>query len=104
MSDEKTERREPIGKALRLQVWETYVGDHIYGECYVCRCPIKIDNYECAHRLADVKGGHATLDNLRPTCRTCNRSCADRHLDEFRTQFKMSKWQRLGACLTRCCW
>lgn len=78
-------RRHAIPKPMRKEVWNIYGGGHsVYSQCYVCDEPVHILNFECAHVIADVHGGETATDNLRVTCLTCNRSCGDRHLDEFK--------------------
>lgn len=77
-------RRPPIPRALRQAVWNRYAGGPAVGStmCLCCRItPITQQDFECGHVVAVAAGGATTLDNMRPICRTCNRSmgCMDMH-------------------------
>lgn len=79
-------KRKIIPKAIRDKVWRDAF-DTLDGECYCCRSPIQVENWEAGHVIADAKGGLPTLDNLRPICRGCNRSMGTRNMDEFITEY-----------------
>lgn len=88
MKDKKTNddkyKKKPIQKALRMKVWETNIGNKLIGNCYCCERELKIDNFDCAHVIAERNGGTTTLDNLRVTCKPCNLSCHTMNLDDFK--------------------
>ena len=74
-----------IKKALRTNVWNTYIGDKIREtKCKICN-NYKIDtfNYECGHIIAEANGGSIDLDNLLPICGECNKSMGTEDMDLF---------------------
>src|SRR3990167_1694485 len=81
-------KRKVIPKTVRDKVWREAFGS-LDGECYCCRAPIQIENWEAGHIVADAKGGLPTMDNLRPICRGCNRSMGTRNMDEFITEYNL---------------
>ena len=81
-------KKKTIPKALRMRVWEKYIGNVLYGYCYVCEREIKIDSFEAGHIIAEKNGGEIHIDNLRPTCKPCNTSCSTMNMDEFKQKFK----------------
>jgi len=64
--------RPALPYGLRDEVWLQYCGAVDNSRCYCCRTPISRDNWICAHVTAIKHGGLNELDNLRPTCRSCN--------------------------------
>lgn len=88
-------RRHAIPKPMRKEVWDIYGGGHsVYSQCYVCDEPVHILNFECAHVIADVNGGETTTENLRVTCLGCNRSCGDKHLDDFKASVSKKRLEK----------
>ena len=77
-------KKKPIPKAIRMKVWETNIGDKIIGSCYCCEREVKIDNFDCAHIVAEKNGGVMELHNLKVTCKPCNTSCGILNLNEFK--------------------
>ena len=80
-----------ISEALKTAVWNQYVGENIGStKCICCGTSTMTSrNFHCSHIIAEVRGGLTTIDNLRPTCATCNLSCATKNLREFaRESFK----------------
>lgn len=69
---------------MRQLVWERDFGRQITGRCYACGVHIKRTAFDCGHVQSTYDGGQITVDNLRPTCRTCNRSSGTMNLDEFK--------------------
>lgn len=62
----------PIG--IKNQTWTTYIGKVFETDCPICDINIiNVFNYECAHVIAQSKGGQHTVDNLRPICSPCNK-------------------------------
>lgn len=66
-----------IPKALRMAVWNKYIGKLVRSH----KCPfeacdeiISVENFHCAHDMAEVLGGDLTVDNLYPCCGSCNLS------------------------------
>lgn len=61
---------------VREQTWNHYIGSK-FGEakCFCCeKNTITPFRFECAHIIADAKGGSSHIDNLLPCCSQCNRS------------------------------
>jgi len=84
---EDVAQRKTLPKKIRNRVWATAFGDAIVGSCVVCSDPIDIDNWECAHIIAHKCGGSDKEENLRPTCRCCNRSMGTENLEVFRDRY-----------------
>lgn len=60
---------------LREQTWNHYIGNKFETECFCCeKNKITPFKFECAHIIADAKGGSIHLDNLLPCCSQCNKS------------------------------
>lgn len=80
-------KKQAIPKALRDKVWSNAFGDSMVG---MCRCGSEMrynKNYECGHIIAEAKGGATIESNLRPVCRTCNRSMGTTNMNEFFKRF-----------------
>lgn len=77
-----------IPKAVRMAAWREYNGPCMEGKCFACGRIIYCDDFDAAHVIAEANGGQITLDNLRPVCRPCNRSCGTLNLMEFVTMFR----------------
>jgi len=82
--------KQTIPKALRIQVWNTTIGETI-GKAK-CKCCDNHDitqmNFECGHIVSEHNGGEITLSNLLPICASCNRSMGTNDLYVFRDQIK----------------
>jgi len=79
--------RRPLSLAARMAVWNTWqVGgaEAGSGPCHVCSRAILQQDFECGHVVSVARGGSNSIDNLRPLCRTCNRSMGTMCLDEFK--------------------
>jgi hypothetical protein len=73
-----------LSASLRKSVWLTYIGDVESGKCLCCGVAVITKNgYDCGHVIAESKGGPATLQNLRPICKTCNTSMGVKNMEEF---------------------
>ncbi len=82
------EARKSIPKKLRQRVWRHYFGEEEEGICFCCGDEISFEEeYEACHVIAHKHGGSDTLDNLRPGCRSCNRSMGTQNMSEFKKQF-----------------
>lgn len=73
--------RPKITKKLRNEVWGTKL---IAGACYVCASEITNTEFECAHIVPVCVGGATTKENLRPTCRGCNRDMGVMNLEDYK--------------------
>ena len=79
-------RKQKIPRALREQVWLTYVGKKFDSKCFVGWCGniISVFNFEVGHNIPESKGGTLDIQNLRPICGKCNRSMGNMYsIDEF---------------------
>lgn len=75
--------RSTIPKAVRDRVWKIWIGNEMKGKCYVCDKDIWFTDFHCAHITADALGGEVTVENLRPSCPTCNMSMGTHNLVDF---------------------
>jgi 5-methylcytosine-specific restriction endonuclease McrA len=81
-------KKTKIPKKLRLDVWDKFLGKDVrQGNCYVCNYKIDITDFEAGHILAEVNGGKTNLDNLRPTCKKCNRCVGTMNMDEYKQKY-----------------
>lgn len=77
-------KRKTIPLRLRKQVWENTQNPKLSdGFCTVCRTPVHILNFECAHIQSVADGGPTTLENLVVCCNICNRSMGKQNLYEY---------------------
>lgn len=83
--------RKNIPKKIRDRLWIKYFGSSQEGICVCCKGQISQNNWECAHVIAHKCGGSDGEDNLRPTCRSCNREMGTENLDLFRIRCFPSK-------------
>ncbi len=72
--------RPKITKKLRNAVWGSKL---VAGVCYVCGDATTNTDFECAHVIPVCAGGATTLENLRPTCRGCNKDMGTMNLDAY---------------------
>ena len=87
----KAGKKKPISKALRMAVWQEYIGiQEAY--CYCCqRQKINPFRFQCGHNVAESKGGETTLENLRPVCDLCNQSMGTKNLEEFKQTLRINR-------------
>ena len=85
-----------IPRALREQVWVTYIGRRYENKCHIRWCKNKIDvfNFQVGHNIPESKGGLTILENLRPICARCNLSMSN--------NYTIDEWQELGN-ESNCC-
>jgi HNH endonuclease len=77
-------RRKSLPKATRLAVWNRFFGERVgVGTCQCCKREVTQQSFECGHVVAACNGGSDEVVNLRPLCRTCNRSMGASHMDDF---------------------
>ena len=84
---EEVGARKTIPKKIRERVWANVFGEEVVGACVVCEDEIHVDNWDCAHIIAHKCGGSDKEENLRPTCRTCNRSMGTDNLEVYRARY-----------------
>lgn len=77
-------KRPTCPKSLKEALWRQYFGEEYHGECYVCHAKIALTNFEVGHNEPFKEGGEWTISNLRPLCRTCNRSMGTETVENFK--------------------
>jgi len=77
-------KRKSIPASVKKDLWIRFNGKKYKGPCYVCKSIIDIHNFEAGHVTPASKGGSDNISNLRPICKSCNRSMGDRNLNEFK--------------------
>lgn len=62
-------------------VWVSYYGCSIQGECPICNCMIYVDDHQYtpnswnrSHLISVARGGQDIYPNVRPICVKCNRA------------------------------
>lgn len=81
-------KKTKIPKKLRIDVWDKYIGSNERtGNCYVCNYKLDITDFEAGHIIAEVNGGSTNLENLRPTCKKCNRSVRTMNMNEYKQKY-----------------
>ena len=78
--------RTNVPKKTRLAVWARDCGNTSVGKCFCCAEEVTEKSWECGHIKADACGGLPVLENLRVTCRECNRSMGTEHMDAFKAR------------------
>lgn len=68
-----------ISKETRLKVYEKY-----NGHCAYCGCGIDYKDMQVDHIYPKQAGGSDDIDNLNPSCRTCNHYKRGCSLDSFK--------------------
>ena len=93
----KKKRKQNIPKAIREQVWLTYIGTRYCCKCYVGWCKNRIDvfNFHVGHNKPESKGGKLTIKNLRPICSRCNLSMS--------SNYTITQWEKIGRKKKKCC-
>jgi hypothetical protein len=85
MKKKSLECRDPIPKAIKMLVWNKYIGEEYgKGKCFCCNVTeIRQMSFHCGHILSVADGGGTTIDNLRPICQSCNSSMGTTNMIEF---------------------
>ena len=76
-------KKTAIPKSLKKRVWDKYVGENVRNWRCICGLTIDTFTFEAAHIIPESKGGQSCLENLRPLCSMCNKSCGTKNLKEF---------------------
>ena len=85
----KPVKKQTIAKALKLKVWDHWIGTTI-GEhkCLCCNLQtIYQASFSCGHIIAESKGGCLKVQNLKPICNSCNSSMGTQNMDEFMSRY-----------------
>jgi len=80
----KVRKRSTCPKSVKEAVWREHFGEQYHGECYVCHAKIALTNFEVGHDKPFKDGGEWTFSNLRPLCRTCNRSMGTETVENYK--------------------
>ena len=83
-------RKDRIPKALREQIWLSYIGRHFSRKCTIgwCKNKINVFDFHVGHNIPESKGGATVLENLRPICSRCNLSMSN--------NYSIDEWNKLG--------
>lgn len=85
LSVKKKPKKQYINKALRMKVWNTFIGtDKRKGECYVYDDEIDMFKFETGHVIAESNDGETNINNLKPICGLCNKSMGTNNMEEFK--------------------
>jgi hypothetical protein len=80
---------------IHLPVWRNTNNNNLDAGCYTCNKLISAFDFEVGHVIAEANGGSTTEDNLKPICRTCNRSMGTKNIEEFKSQHFAIKPKRV---------
>lgn len=80
-----------IPKILKDKVWETYIGDKLKGSCYICEKEITASNFQAGHIVSEYDGGSITVENLRPTCKSCNVKTGVFNMNDIKNSLKIQQ-------------
>lgn len=78
-------KKKSIPKAIKIQVWNKYIGEEIgKHKCLCCKTrDITQASFHCGHVIAEANGGETTVDNMRPICELCNKSMGTLNMLDF---------------------
>lgn len=96
-----------IPKALREQVWLTYVGRRYESKCIVpwCRNTMTIFDFHVGHDVPEAHGGATEIANLRPVCARCNLSMGATYTVQQWATLSRPPRRTWAQWLCRCgCW
>ena len=86
----KPKPKESIPKAVKEQVWLTYIGEQYKCKCLVtwCKNTITVFDFHTGHNIPEKHGGTLDISNLRPICARCNLSMG--------SQYTITEWNMLS--------
>jgi hypothetical protein len=78
--------KKTIPKALKIAVWNKYIGEDIgKTKCLCCNITdITQMKFHTGHIISEFNGGLLNIDNLKPICESCNKSMGTKNIDDFR--------------------
>lgn len=79
----QSEGRSRVCLTIRSRVWRKYNGGVLDSTCYCCDGALSFENFEAGHVIARVNGGTMDISNIKPVCRSCNRSMGTMNMKEF---------------------
>ncbi len=74
-----TQKRKKLSKAERIEVY-----NKTFGHCSYCGCVMELKEMQADHFKPLYNGGEDILDNLIPSCRSCNHYKSTCDLETFR--------------------
>jgi hypothetical protein len=79
-----------IPYAMRIKVWNKYIGENIgKSKCKCCEeADITQMKFDCGHIIAESKGGKMHINNLLPICNTCNSSMSNMNMHDYKKLIK----------------
>ena len=80
-------RRKKAPKSVKESVWLKYNKNRMTGKCYVCGRTVHYMSFELGHNKAHAGGGKWNINNLRPICRTCNRSMGTMSIETYKKKY-----------------
>ena len=82
----KNYKKKYIPKALKIAIWNKYIGEEIGKvKCLCCEITdITQLKFHTGHIIAKANGGLTNIDNLKPICESCNKSMGIKNMDEFK--------------------
>ena len=76
--------RVPIPRRIRLMAFGNSSNRCMDWMCFCCGVAIKIEGeWECGHVISHSHGGKNVSGNMRPLCRSCNRSMGSINMYEY---------------------
>ncbi len=84
-------KRSSCPKDVKETVWRKYFGNKMSGKCYVCGKAINFTDFEVGHNKPFTKGGKWNINNLRPICRTSNRTMGTMSIEAFKRKYFAKK-------------
>src|SRR5438445_9193730 len=76
-------KRKAIPKKIKEAVWVKYNNNNFIGHCYCCGRQIDKLNYHNAHVIPHSLNGPISVENLRPSCMSCNLRMKTKNLYQF---------------------
>lgn len=84
---DKKGTRKSIPTSVKKKLWIDYNGKKYKGACFVCKEIIDINNFEAGHVIPASQNGSDNIRNLRPICKSCNRSMGNMNLNDFKQRY-----------------
>jgi len=81
----KQNKKINIPKALKIAVWNKYIGEDIgKTKCLCCNITdITQLKFHTGHIISEFNGGLINIDNLKPICESCNKSMSKKNMNDF---------------------
>lgn len=91
--------KKSIPKALKIAVWNKYIGiDKGTAKCYCCDIiTISQSSFHCGHIIAEANGGPTDITNLVPICESCNKSMRTTNLNDFKRRINATPFVPISA-------